>query len=144
MGRELSPTAASVVIPADYLRPGRSYTATVVFGVNFYFSTNAAPEKVGTGSILKQTLVTMKTIGGGSTEPAAANIVGWELLENGHPAFSVTGSAGGIYRVERTVGVGESWVEAGLIEIDTEGAGDFEDTAAPAFPVFYRVVFNEL
>jgi len=59
--RTLDPAATSIVIPANYLRPGFSYQGLLVFGFNFYNSTTEVAQMTGNGFVQRTTTFSLKT-----------------------------------------------------------------------------------
>ncbi|MBI2924076.1 MAG: Ig-like domain-containing protein [Verrucomicrobia bacterium] len=59
--RTLDPTATSIVIPANYLRPGFSYRGQLLFSVNFYKSTTDVAQMTGNGFVQRTTAFTLQT-----------------------------------------------------------------------------------
>ncbi len=59
--RTLDPAATSIVIPANYLRPGFNYTAQLIFGLNYYSSTTDVPQMSGNAFVQRITTLTIKT-----------------------------------------------------------------------------------
>jgi hypothetical protein len=139
--RELPVTATSVVIPANTFKAGGVYEASLGFSRIFYFSTNAVPDMVGSGAISRNTRMTLSTGGGGPATPA--RFVSYELLPNGNPQLTLTGTAGRAYRIERTGSLTPpaSWVTAGTANMGVAGVAVFEDAqAGKVLPLFYRAV----
>ncbi len=62
--RTLDPAATSIVIPANYLRPGFNYQGLLVFGLNFYNSTTDVAQMTGFGVIQRTTTFSLKTTTG--------------------------------------------------------------------------------
>ncbi len=143
--RPLPVTATSIVIPANTLSSNRTYNAGILYGGMFYFSTNAVPQMAGSGAVNRSTRFTVSTGagGGGTNNPPTASIISdVRLLPNGNPQFTLTGTVGATYRIERTGNLANpSWQSAGLVVITAAGNIDFEDTQNPkTFPLFYRAV----
>ncbi len=141
--RPLAATDTSIVIPANTLRSNVTYTAAILFGHLFYFSTNTVPLMSGFGDLVRNTSFTIKTVGGGSVVlPAAARFVGFRLLPNGNPEFNVTGTASKVYTVQRTGQVASvNWTDVGTATMAADGTAIFEDKQTPkSFPLFYRLV----
>jgi len=62
--RTLDPTASSLVIPANYLRPGFSYRGQLIFGLNFYRSDTDIGGMTGNGFVQRITSFSLRTLGG--------------------------------------------------------------------------------
>ncbi|MSU61606.1 MAG: hypothetical protein EXS31_04275 [Pedosphaera sp.] len=58
--RTLDPAATSVVIPANYLRPGFNYQAQLLFGLNFHHSTTEVTGMTGNGFVQRITAFSIK------------------------------------------------------------------------------------
>ena len=140
--RELPVTATSIVIPANTLRSGKVYDARLSFGRGFYSSTNAIPNMSGFGSVGRETAFTLST--GGATPPAqAARFTAWEVLPNGRPRFTFTGSAGRAYTLQRASAktLPLAWTNAGTATPNAQGTATFEDTTVtPSAALLYRAV----
>jgi len=67
--RTLDPAATSIVIPANYLRPGFYYQGSVVFSLNFYSSTTDVAGMTGNGVVQRITSFSLKTINGTNGPP---------------------------------------------------------------------------
>jgi hypothetical protein len=141
--RDLPASAKSIVIPANTLLPGRSYTGMLIFGRTFYSNTNAVPQMAGFGNLIRITEFTITTSSGGVvTIPATLSNV--RLLPNGNPEFNLTGTAGRSYNILRSGNVGAtSWPSIGTVTMDVTGAAVFEDTqTGKVLPLFYKAVGN--
>jgi len=140
--RELAVTATSVVIPADTLIDGQTYSATLSFGKVFYASTNAVPGMSGFGGISRVTTFRMHAGTGGSPNDPA-RLSDYQVLANGNPEFRLTGTAGQTHTIERTDDLTPTvqWTVMGTVTLDGAGQATFEDTGAGnTFPLFYRAV----
>jgi hypothetical protein len=139
--RELPVTATSILIPANTIRSNQTYSAALQYGRLFYFSTNAVPEMVGYGDLVRNTFFSLKTQGSGGVPPTAPRFTTFELLPNGNPRFTVTGTAGATYSVQRTQNLtSQSWETIGNVTIPADGGAVFEDTqSGKSFPLFYRL-----
>ncbi|MCW5556916.1 MAG: hypothetical protein KIT22_03610, partial [Verrucomicrobiae bacterium] len=62
--RTLDPAATSIVIPANYLRPGFTYQGQLVFALNFYKSDTDIGGMTGNGFVQRITSFSLRTIGG--------------------------------------------------------------------------------
>ncbi len=58
--RTLDPAATSIVIPANYLRPGFNYQGLLVFSLNFYSSTTDVAQMTGNGVVQRTTSFSLK------------------------------------------------------------------------------------
>ncbi len=67
--RTLDSMATSVTIPANYLRPGFTYNAQLIFGLNFYSSTTDVPQMSGNGFVQRILAFTIRA-SAGATGPA--------------------------------------------------------------------------
>jgi hypothetical protein len=105
--RTLDPTATSVTIPANYLRPGFVYQAQLIFSINFYNSTTDAAPMNGNGFVQRITAFSMKAAIPGEAPPencfsgtttagsySLLKVVSYKqtsaadvVLQNGQPAF---------------------------------------------------------
>lgn len=139
--RELNPTDTSIVIPAGTLQSNKTYTASIIFGNNFYYSTNAVPQMYGFGSTIRNTSFTVKTVGGGVVG-AAAELVEERLLTNGNPQFKINGTPNAVYYIERATSLTlRNFGEIGTVTIPAGGQITYEDTTTPkSLPLYYRVV----
>jgi hypothetical protein len=142
--RNLLVTATSIVVPANTLKTNQTYMATLSFGRLFYFSTNAVPQMVGSGSILRSTRFTIDTGSGGPALPDPASLTGSRLLPNGNPEMDLTGTPTRSYTIERTGNLTTpNWIRVGSVGMDATGKGIFQDTQPnKTFPLFYRAVAN--
>ena len=142
--RTLAPTATSVVIPANYFKPGLSYNGLLSFGVNFYSSTSAVPQMAGYGAVQRTTSFTLMTAGGTGNGTAPATFTSYRVLANGHPQFSLSGTAGKSYTIQRAGTLtNPNWMMAGTVTMNASGNATFEDsTSGLTFPAFYRAVGN--
>jgi len=61
--RTLDPAATSIVIPANYLRPGFYYQGSLVFSLNFYSSTTDVAQMTGNGVVQRITSFSLRTSG---------------------------------------------------------------------------------
>ena len=140
--RTLAVSATSIVVPAGTLTSNKVYTAVLSFGRNFYSSTNAVPQMAGSGSIVRITQFTINT--GSISLPDPANLTSSRLLQNGNPAFDVTGTPTRSYNIERTGTLNPpGWSQIGTVSLDSLGKGAYEDTTPnKTFPLFYRAVGN--
>lgn len=68
--RTLDPAATSIVIPANYLRPGFNYNGLLVFVLNYYNSTTDVDQMTGNGFVQRTTTFTLKTITGTNSTPS--------------------------------------------------------------------------
>jgi len=68
--RTLEATATSIVIPANYLRPGFNYQAQLIFGLNFYKSTTDVPQMTGNAFVQRSTLFTLKAASAAGSIPS--------------------------------------------------------------------------
>lgn len=138
--RELPVTATSIVIPANTLQADRTYSAEILFGQSFYFSTNTIPEMHGYGNTIRATRFPLATGTGGGTTPATLGDA--RLLPNGHPAFDLTGTPARSYGIQRATRLAAAnWSEIGTVTLDGAGQGAFEDTQPGGVsPLFYRAV----
>ena len=68
--RTLDPMATSIVIPANYLRPGFNYQGQLIFSEKFYSSTSAVPKMNGNGFVQRSTLFTLKAATGSNSVPS--------------------------------------------------------------------------
>ena len=136
-------SAKSIVIPANTLLPGRTYTASLAFGHIFYQSTNAVPEMSGFGDLIRDTRFTIKT-GSGGNPAVAARFTGYRVLPNGNPELTLTGTAERAYTIQRSSSVaGSAWQGVGTATMNASGSAVFEDTqSGKVFPLFYRAVAN--
>jgi hypothetical protein len=98
----------------------------------------------GFGNRIRSISFTVKTIGGngGGDPAAAARLSTFQVLPNGNPQFTITGTADRVYRVQRAGQVtGVAWQDIGTVTIPGGGSSGFEDTeAGKTLPLFYRVV----
>lgn len=145
--RELSPTATSIVIPANTLQANRTYQVSLTFSDVFYQSTNAAPSMSGHGAVTVSTEFSLKTGTGGGPGPAdPARFTSYRMLENGRPQMTLTGTAGRGYTIQRATRLGPGdWQAAGTVEMSAGGTATFEDAQAGVAvgqPRFYRAVAN--
>jgi hypothetical protein len=142
--RELPVTATSVLIPANTLRSNQTYQANILFGRVFYNSTNDVPGMAGYGDIIRNTRFAVATGTGGSVTPVASSLSEVRLLPNGNPQFTLGGTVGASYRIERTANlINGSWQNLGTVTVLPLGTISFEDTQNPkTFPLFYRAVSN--
>src|SRR5439155_22990410 len=62
--RTLDPAATSIVIPANYLRPGFYYQGFLVFSLNFYNSTTDVAQMTGNGFVQRTTTFSLKATSG--------------------------------------------------------------------------------
>lgn len=141
--RELAPSDTSVVIPANYFKPGQRYNGTLAFGLNYYHSTNAMPQMQGNSVIVRSTTFTLQAAGSGGTVPLApATFLTYQLLLNGNPEMTMSGTPGESYTVQRSSAVtGSVWVNVETVTLDATGKATFEDTTEPLlFPAFYRIL----
>jgi hypothetical protein len=140
--RDLPVTATAIVLPANTLENNMTYSATLLFGRMFYFSTNTVPDMAGSGTLSRQTHFTIKTGTGGTG--TAARFTGYRSLPNGNPEMTLSGTPLTFYTIQRTGSVGApAWMNVGTVIMDGVGAAVFEDTAAnKTFPLFYRAVAN--
>jgi hypothetical protein len=142
--RPLAATATSIVIPANTFKSNQTYTATLTFNRVGYMSTNSIADMAGFGGSTRTTEFTIKTgtSGGGTAE--AARFVGYRILPNGNPEFTLTGTAGRSYTLQRTGNLGSpNWSGAGGVTMDAAGRAVFEDTAPGKVPpLFYRAMSN--
>jgi hypothetical protein len=140
--RILLVTATSIVIPANTLNTNQTYTATLAFGRVFYFSTNAVPQMVGSGSISRNTRFTIDTASGGLPDPAS--LTDPRLLPSGNPEIDLTGTPTRAYSIERSGNLtNPNWTPVGSVTMDTTGKGIFQDIQPDkTFPLFYRAVAN--
>ena len=67
--RTLDPAGTSIVIPANYLRPGFRYQGVLVFGFNFYSSTTDVAGMTGTGVVQLSTSFTLQAKAGPDALP---------------------------------------------------------------------------
>lgn len=139
--RELPVTATSIVIPANTLQANRTYSAEILFGQSFYFSTNTIPEMHGYGNTIRATQFSLAT-GGGGGGTAPATLGEARVLSSGHPAFDLTGTPAAHYGIQRAVGLAATgWSEIGTVTLDGTGQGAFEDPQpGAAETLFYRAV----
>ncbi len=74
----------------------------------------------------------------------SATFVGFELLPNGNPEMTVSGTPSSTYTIRRSPTIADpNWNGVGSVSTDVEGRGVFEDTdAALVFPAFYQAVGN--
>ena len=77
-----------------------------------------------------------------TTQPAT--FVGYELLLNGNPGMTISGTALKTYTIRRSGTIADPlWNGIGNISLDAQGRGVFEDTdEALVFPAFYQAVGN--
>lgn len=143
--RTISPTATSVVIPANTFPKGAALDGLLAFGTSFYLSSNAVPKMVGSGTVTRSTQFTIVTVDGSVTNPpTAARFTQALLLPNGNRQMKLTGSASRTYSIEKTSKlVPPTWTSVGTVTMDASGNGTFEDSTLPrTFPAFYRAVGN--
>lgn len=152
--RTLDPAATSIVIPTNHFRAGVNYQGLLVFGFNFYNSTNDVPQMVGYGLVQRSTTFTLKSKGAGSTggnggggntnTVAPAMFTSFRVLANGHPQLNLSGSGGKNYMIQRAGSLpASSWNSLGSVTMNASGTGIFEDIdTALKFPAFYRAVEN--
>ena len=148
--RALASTDTSVVIPANYLRPGLTYNGQLQFGNSFFYSTNAVPKMSGYGNISRVTSFTLKTTGtsggpgGGIPTGQPANFTGFRLLPNGHPQLDVSGTPAQSYTILRAASLmNPLWITVGNATMNPMGTTVFEDIdRALTFPAFYKAVNN--
>jgi hypothetical protein len=62
--RVLDPAATSVVIPANYLRPGFNYQGQLIFTINYYNSATDVPQMTGNGFVQRSTLFSIRAARG--------------------------------------------------------------------------------
>jgi len=67
--RTLDPAATSIVIPANYLRPGFYYQGQLLFSLNFYSSTTDVAQMTGNGFVQRITSFSLKTANGTNSLP---------------------------------------------------------------------------
>lgn len=127
--RVLAPNATSVVIPANYLKPGFTYHGVISFGITFYSSSNAVPQMIGYGSVQRTTMFDLVTAGGtGGAAPAI--FTASRVLPNGHPQFELSGTPARIYAIQRTGSLGSpNWTSVGSVTMDGAGKAVFEDSS---------------
>ncbi|MBL9128978.1 MAG: Ig-like domain-containing protein, partial [Verrucomicrobiales bacterium] len=140
---ELPVTATSIVIPAKTFATNSLLTGTIIFYRGFYESTNAIPKMAGSGSILRNTQFSLRTLGGGGTgNPAApARFSNPRLSPDGKPVFDIGGTPGTRYTIQRSgqVGSNANWSNASTVTLDAAGKGTAQDNSAPpTYPLFYR------
>lgn len=68
--RTLDPSATSVVIPANYLRPGFNYQGQLIFSENFYNSKTDVAQMTGNGFVQRATFFTLKAANGAGSMPS--------------------------------------------------------------------------
>lgn len=75
-----------------------------------------------------------------TTQPAT--FVGFDLLPNGNPELTISGTPLRTYTITRSGSIAAAiWNNVGTIVIDAQGSGVFEDTdEALVFPAFYQAV----
>lgn len=141
--RDLQPSAKSIVIPANTLLPGRSYTGSLNLGRNFYSNTNAVPQMYGFGDLIRTTEFTITSSSGGVVT-GPATLATPQLLQNGNPEFHLSGTAGKTYNILRAGSVNASqWLIVGTVTMDVTGGAVFEDSqVGTVFPLFYKAVGN--
>lgn len=151
VSRTLDPGATSVLIPANTFRPGVLYQGVLEFAYNFYHDTNAVPEMIGDGTVLRSTLFPLQTSLAANTATVHPTVSTAALSPNGQPVLTLQGAPGASYTIQRTSSlytVGRSgisaatWTTVGTVTADGSGNGSFTDTAAPQLPAFYRVLGN--
>lgn len=142
--RPLAVTDTSIVIPGNTLLSNRTYQAAILFSHMFYNSTNEVPKMAGYGNIIRNTYFTVKTGGGNPVTAIPSRLADFRLLPNGNPEFTLTGTVGISYLVQRTSSLATRvWTEVRAVVIGATGKATFEDTTSPkSLPLFYRVVAN--
>ena len=141
--RPLAPTATSIVIPANTLAAGATYSGLLQFGKTFYSSTNAVPNMWGAGRVLRTTFFTVQTKSDGNgNPPEPARFADYRLSANQHPQLTLTGTPGQTYTVQRaTFASAPQWVVAGTAVMDGNGQAVFEDPLAfTSGKRFYRAI----
>jgi hypothetical protein len=143
--RALAASDTSVVIPANYFKPGLTYNGLIQFGVSFYSSTNDIPRMAGYGAVSRTTTFMLKATGGGgggTGEILPANFLGSRLLQNRHPEMSLSGSAGKSYRIRRSASVANpNWLVVGTVTMSDAGSAVFEDADnSLQLPAFYQAM----
>lgn len=146
--RVLAPGDTSVTIPANYFLPGLKYEGILRFGTTFHSDTNSVPGMSGYGNLSRSTSFPLKTSGGGGggplPEPAAARFTAFQLLSNGRPQLTLTGTPTRSYTIQRKGNLAATiWATAGTATMSAGGSAVFEDpTVNLQFPAFYRAVGN--
>ena len=141
--RALDPTATSIVIPTNYLRPELNYQGQLQFGLNFYSSTTDVAQMAGYGVVQRNTSFALKAGStGGTTVPA--KFASYRVLPNGHPELNLSGTAGKIYTIHRAGSLtSPTWSVLSPVTMNASGIAVFEDAGvALKFPTFYRAVSN--
>ncbi|HAB17669.1 MAG TPA: Ig-like domain-containing protein [Verrucomicrobiota bacterium] len=138
--RPLPVTSTSIVVPANTLVAERSYTAEILFGKAFYFSTNTVTDMYGYGYVYRATRFTVKTRGGVAPKPATLSAA--RLLSDGRGTFDLTGDAGQTYGIQKAETVdATTWAEVGTVVPNGSGLATYQETGAPgSAPRFYRAV----
>ncbi|MBI3415120.1 MAG: Ig-like domain-containing protein [Verrucomicrobia bacterium] len=148
--RALASTDTSVVIPANYLRTGLTYIASLQFGYTFYNSTNDVPKMAGSGNVVRLTAFTIQTTGaaggpgGGTNTGLPATFTGFRVLPNGDSQLDVSGTSGKSYSILRAPNLtNPQWITVGTATMDPTGKTVFTDTdPALKFPAYYEAVNN--
>jgi hypothetical protein len=140
--RTLDLSATSVLIPAATLKPNLTYEGQLVFTYRFYDVTNQIPEMIGIGQVSRATSFEIKTGAAGAITVIAPQL-GSSGLTNGFPEFTIQGTPGVIYTIERTDDLANtSWSNVGTLKMDASGAGVFIQPTDRllSFPLYYRAV----
>jgi hypothetical protein len=139
--RTLEPLATSVLIPAGTLTPNLAYEGELTFTYRFYDVTNDIPQMIGIGEVSRTTAFEINTAAAGAITIEAPNLrsVG---LTNGLPEFTIQGTPGITYTIERTDDLANgAWQGVGTLKMDANGGGVFiQPSGRFTFPLYYRAV----
>jgi hypothetical protein len=140
--RPLPATATSMVIPAGTLKTNGTFNVELLFGRLFYHSTNAVPLMAGFGDLNRRIHFTIKTGDAGTVGATPATLSDARILPNGHPQFTVAGTASSTHGIERATRLLlPDWSEITTVTLSPGGTTVFEDTGVGlVFPLYYRAV----
>jgi hypothetical protein len=140
--RPLPASATSMVIPAGTLKTNGTYNVELLFGRLFYHSTNAVPLMAGFGDLNRRIHLTIKTGARGTVPPMAPTLSDAKILPNGHSQFTVSGTAGATYGIERaSQPLPPNWSEISTVTLSPGSSAVFEDMESSlVFPLYYQAV----
>lgn len=141
--RDLDSAATSIVIPTNYFKADTTYQGQLMFGTQFYQSTDTNG-MVGYGAVQRTLLFELKTAGGSVVVTAPARFTGFLMLANGHPKMDLSGSANKVYVIQRSGSLlNPIWNPLGNVTMNSAGTGVFEDVdASLQLPAYYQAVGN--
>jgi hypothetical protein len=123
------------------LTPNLAYEGELTFTYRFYDVTNDIPQMIGIGEVSRTTAFEIKTAAAGAITIEAPNLrsVG---LTNGLPEFTIQGTPGITYTIERTDDLANgAWQGVGTLKMDANGGGVFiQPSGRFTFPLYYRAV----